>query len=269
MINFNVIPNPESNIWIVFIHGAGGSIRTWKHQVEALQRHAKLLLLDLRDHGASEIINPSPIQYDFELISNDIKEVIDHLEIAKAHFITLSLGSILIQDLSMRYPTYIGKVVMAGGVFNANIILKCFIQAAKTLNKILPYALMYRLCSYILMPHKRNQISRKIYQREAQKLTGEAYMRWVSLSKYFIKLLKRFFKAKSSFENLIIMGGQDYVFLSGARKYASNQPKSTFIVIPAVGHICNIDGRNVFNDHVIQFLFYNESVVNSARNKRI
>ena len=65
------------------------------------------------------------------------------------------------------------------------------------------------------------------------------------------------------------MGGKDYVFLSGARKYARNQPKSTFIVIPAVGHICNIDGRNVFNDHVIQFLFHNESVVNSARNKRI
>jgi pimeloyl-ACP methyl ester carboxylesterase len=262
MINFNVIPNPESNIWIVFIHGAGGSIRTWKYQVEALQHHAKLLMLDLRDHGASETINPSPIQYDFE-------EVMDHLEIEKAHFITLSLGSVLIQDLSMRYPTYIGKVVMAGGVFNANIILKFFIQAAKTLNKILPYPMMYRLCSYILMPRKRNQISRKIYQREAQKLSREAYMRWVSLSKYFIKLLKHFFKVKSSFENLIIMGGQDYVFLSGARKYASNQPKSTLIVIPAVGHICNIDGRNVFNEHVIQFFFDNESVVNSIRNKRI
>ncbi len=84
-------------------------------------------------------------------------------------------------------------------------------------------------------------------------------MRWVSLSKYFIKLLKRFFKTKSSFENLIIMGGQDYVFLSGARKYARNQAKSTFIVIPAVGHICNIDGRNVFNNHVIQFFFDNQS----------
>ena len=257
MINFNVIPNPESNIWIVFIHGAGGSIRTWKRQVEALQQHAKLLLLDLRDHGASEPINPSPSQYDFELISNDIKEVMDHLEIAKAHFITLSLGSVLIQDLSMRYPTYIGKVVMAGGVFNANIILKCFIQAAKTLNRILPYAMMYRLCSYILMPRKTNQTSRKIYQREAQKLTRAAYMRWVSLSKYFIKLLKRFSKTKSSFQNLIIMGAQDYVFLSGARKYSENQPKSTFVVIPAVGHICNIDGGNVFNNHVIEFLFQN------------
>ena len=82
-------------------------------------------------------------------------------------------------------------------------------------------------------------------------------MRWVSLSKYFVKLLKRFFQTKSSFENLIIMGGQDYVFLSGARKYASNQSKSTFIVIPAVGHICNIDSVNVFNNHVIQFLFDN------------
>ena len=98
MINFNVISNPKSNIWIVFIHGAGGSIRTWNRQVGALQQHAKLLLLDLRDHGASEPVNHSPDQYDFALISSDIKEVMDHLEISKAHFITLSLGTVLIQD---------------------------------------------------------------------------------------------------------------------------------------------------------------------------
>ena len=255
MINFNIIPNPASDVWIVFIHGAGGSIRTWKRQVDALHPYAKLLLLDLRDHGASVPIDPSPRQYDFELISNDIKEVLDHLKIVEAHFITLSLGTVLIQDLSMRYPTYIGKVVMAGGVFNANIVLKCFIQVAKALNSFLPYALMYRLCSYILMPRKKNQISRKIYQREAQKLTRDAYMRWVYLSKYFVKLLKRFFKTKSSFDSLIIMGGQDYVFLNGARKYSRNQPKTTFIIIPAVGHICNIEGANVFNSHVIDFLF--------------
>jgi pimeloyl-ACP methyl ester carboxylesterase len=258
MINFNVISNPKSNIWIVFIHGAGGSIRTWNRQVGALQQHAKLLLLDLRDHGASEPVNPSPDQYDFALISSDIKEVMDHLEISKAHFITLSLGTVLIQDFSMRYPSYIGKVVMAGGVFKANFILKCFIHTAKTLNNILPFATMYRLCSYILMPRKRNQTSRKIYQREAQKLTRASYMRWVSLSKYFIKSLKLFSKTKSSFENLIIMGGQDYVFLSGARKYSKNQPKSTFIIIPTVGHICNIEGRNAFNNHVIEFLFQNQ-----------
>ena len=255
MINFNIIPNPASDIWVVFIHGAGGSIRTWKRQSDALHPYAKLLLIDLRDHGASLSIDPSPRQYDFELISNDIKEVLDHLKITKAHFITLSLGTVLIQDLSLRYPNYIGKLVMAGGIFNGNIMLKCFIQLAKTLNRLLPYVLMYRLCSFILMPQKKNRTSRMIYQREAKKLTKEAYIRWVSLSKYFIKLLNLFFKTKSSFESLIVMGGQDYVFLNGARKYSKNQPKTTFIIIPAVGHICNIEGASVFNSHVIDFLF--------------
>lgn len=255
MINFNIIPNPVSDIWIVFIHGAGGSIRTWKRQVDALHPYAKLLLLDLRDHGASAQIDPLPKQYDFELISNDIKEVLDYLKIKNAHFITLSLGTVLIQDLSMRYPTYIGKLVMVGGIFNGNIILKCWIQVAKTLNRFLPYVTMYRLFSFILMPHKKNQTSRKIYQREAKKLTKEAYVRWVSLSKYFVKLLHLFFKTKSSFESLIVMGEQDYMFLNGARKYSKNQPKTKLIVIPAVGHICNIEGASVFNSHVIDFLF--------------
>ena len=44
--------------WLVFVHGAGGSIRTWKYQIEAFRPHYRLLLIDLRDHGFSKDILP-------------------------------------------------------------------------------------------------------------------------------------------------------------------------------------------------------------------
>ena len=49
--------------WLVFVHGAGGSIRTWKYQIEAFQPHYRLLLIDLRDHGFSKDILPDRAIY--------------------------------------------------------------------------------------------------------------------------------------------------------------------------------------------------------------
>ena len=45
--------------WLVFIHGAGGSIATWNRQIDSLAPHFNLLLVDLRDHGQSKEIVPA------------------------------------------------------------------------------------------------------------------------------------------------------------------------------------------------------------------
>ena len=63
--------------WLVFIHGAGGSIRTWKFQIEAFAPHYRLLLIDLRDHGFSKDILPEYEAYDFDIVAEDILAVVD------------------------------------------------------------------------------------------------------------------------------------------------------------------------------------------------
>jgi pimeloyl-ACP methyl ester carboxylesterase len=77
----------EGNPWLVFIHGAGGSVRTWKFQVAAFSPYFRLLFLDLRDHGYSKNIQPAYDSYDFQIIADDILKVIDHLEIEKEKYI--------------------------------------------------------------------------------------------------------------------------------------------------------------------------------------
>ena len=69
----------EGAPWLVFVHGAGGSIRTWKFQLEYFSKNFRLLLLDLRDHGFSKNIQPEYKAYDFDIVACDIIKVIDHL----------------------------------------------------------------------------------------------------------------------------------------------------------------------------------------------
>lgn len=259
MLYFETVNLSPHKDWIVFIHGAGGSIKTWGYQIPALQKRYNLLLIDLRDHGSSKNIEPDHENYRFSIITADIKEVLDHLNIQKAHFVTLSFGSVLMQDFSMRYGHVVDKIVIAGGIFKGNYAIKTFVSLAKVFNLFLSYPKMYSLFSYLLMPKKRNQKARRIYQRQAQKLTQREYMKWVGLYGEFFRLLKQFYYQVLQNPTLVVMGGEDFIFLQGAKTFVKRQPHASMQTLHKVGHICNIENPDDFNKLVIDFFGVSES----------
>ncbi len=243
-----------SKEWIVFIHGAGGSIQTWKRQESAFKNDYNLLLIDLRDHGLSKNIQPAYKKYNFQIITNDIKQVLDHLKIEKAHFVTLSFGSVLLQDFASRYPKMISKIVFVGGIFNGGTLIRGFVYLAKAFNFFLSYPIMYRIFSYLLMPRKRNQLARRLYQKQAEKITHIEYMKWLGLYREFFRLLSNFSKQKLTFPSLIVMGSMDFMFLKNAHTFSENQIMSSIREIPGAGHIANIESPEVFNKISYEFL---------------
>ena len=259
MLHFETLNHSHSKDWVVFIHGAGGSINTWNYQVPELKKYYNLLLIDLRDHGKSKEIRPGYDTYRFSIITSDIKEVLDHLNIKKAHFVTLSFGSVLIQDFSMRHGYLVNKIVIAGGIFKGNRSIKTFVALARVFNLFLSYQKMYSLFSYLLMPKRRNQKARRIYQRQAKKLTQQEYMKWVGLYGEFFRLLKQFYHQVLQSQTLVVMGGEDFIFLKGARTFVEKQPHVRMKTLKAVGHICNIESPDDFNRLVKDFFGASES----------
>ncbi|MEM6735776.1 MAG: alpha/beta hydrolase [Bacteroidota bacterium] len=254
LLNHEVYLVDTNAKWIVFLHGAGGSIATWNKQIEAFKPFFNLLLIDLRDHGDSKDIQPEYKEYSFQMVSEDIKKVMKEVEISKAHFVTLSFGSILIQDFTMRYPEALDKIVVVGGVFSGTPFIRAFVFAARFFNLFLSYRTMYRIFSYVLMPYKRNQKARTVYQQYAARLTQKEYLKWIGLYYEFFNLLKTYHERNSDHDMLIIMGEDDYVFLDGAKKLAENQPNTELHILPKVGHIANIEAPKAFNALAVNFL---------------
>jgi pimeloyl-ACP methyl ester carboxylesterase len=254
LLHHQIYHQSEAHPWVVFLHGAGGSMETWKYQQQAFQPHFNLLLLDLRDHGQSKEIQPVYERYTFDMISEDIMAVMRKAGIQKAFFMTLSFGSVLLQDLSIRYPGLIKKAVIAGGIFKGNFMIKAYVHLARIFNLFLSYPQMYRLFSYLLMPKENHQLSRRVYQRQARKLSSQAYLKWIGLYAQFFKLLNRFCHHPLNFETLVVMGADDYVFLKAARVFVSQQPHAQLQVMPDAGHICSIDQPEIFNRFALQFL---------------
>jgi len=254
MLYYELLTSDPAKRWVVFLHGAGGSTRTWSFQVDAFKDHFNILLIDLRDHGQSKNIQPAFESYRFPIISRDIKKVLDQVGITKAHFVTLSFGSVVIQDLYMRYPGLIDRLIFAGGIFKGNVLIRSFVHLARIMNIFLSYSTMYSLFSYLLMPRKRNQKARRIYQMQAARLTQKEYMKWVGLYSEFFRLLNLFYHQQLNVRTLIVMGQEDYVFLKAAKSFSRRQKTVQLEIIELAGHVVNIDRAEEFNDVAITFL---------------
>jgi pimeloyl-ACP methyl ester carboxylesterase len=240
--------------WMVFIHGAGGNQSTWSQQVRVFRKSYNLLLIDLRDHGKSQSILPEANRYTFDLIADDVIYLLEEIGVQQAVFVSLSMGSLILQKLSMKRPDLIRAAIMAGGVFHVSSGMMLVIHLVNLLHWIIPYPWMYKMFSWVVMPRKHHQAARRIYIEQSKLLSQKAYLRWVSLYKEFKSMLKESFFYPVKYPTLVAMGGEDYVFLRAAKRYASKQPMVNLEVFPGCGHICNIEQASTFNTSVSQFL---------------
>jgi len=238
----------------VFLHGAGGSIQTWKKEEASLALSYNLLLIDLRDHGDSKDISPSFKRYSFDIIVNDLIDVFEKLDIQQADFVTLSFGSVLLQALHQRHPHFVNRMILIGGIFNGNWQIKAFVHFARFLNLFLAYKTMYRVFSYLLMPKENHQVARRVYQQQARKLTQAEYLKWLGLYSEFFLLLSRFQKQSISQRILIIMGDEDFLFLPAAKRFSAQRPNAELQIVSKAGHICNIEKPGEVNRIILGFL---------------
>lgn len=117
MLNYTLYLNNNTDQWVTFVHGAGGSSSIWFKQIRDFKANYNILLLDLRGHGKSktsfEFFNK---RYTFPFLANDIIEVLDFLKITKSHFVGISLGTILIRQLAEMQPNRVQTMVLGGAI---------------------------------------------------------------------------------------------------------------------------------------------------------
>jgi len=243
----------EKSPWMVFVHGAGGSIRTWQKQINFFKGKFNLLLVDLRDHGNSKNLeNETP--FDFEGIALDVIKVMDSLSIHRAHFLGVSMGSIIIRQIERNDPHRVLSVILAGGIFKMSTKINTLAYLARTLTRILPFQTLYQLFALVLLPRENHTASRKLFIREAKKLRKNEARKWLRLVKKLNSTLQRMFAEKINAPCLVVMGAQDHVFLEPAKEYVDKYGEVVLQVIDKCGHVCNIERAHEFNEYCHEFI---------------
>ena len=258
MLNYYSYPHKTSKEWVTFVHGAGGSSSIWFKQVRDFTKHFNILILDLRGHGNSKqtLKNTFNTKYTFDSITNDIVEVVNHLEIQKSHFIGISLGTILIRNLAEKKPHLVQSMIMGGAIIKLNFRSQILMKVGNLFKSVVPYMILYKLFAFIIMPKKNHEKSRLLFVNEAKKLYQKEFLRWFKLTSEINPLLS-FFRTKDiKIPTFYIMGSEDHLFLPSIKNIISKHITSTLFIIDNCGHVVNVEQPEAFNNETIRFINY-------------
>lgn len=237
------------------MHGAGGSSAIWYKQVKEFNKHFNVLLVDLRGHGNSATNIEQKNNYTFNLIAQDIIEVLDKLAIPKTHLIGISLGTIIIRQIAQTNIKRVSSLIMAGAIMQLNFRSQILMQLGVMLKAVIPYLLLYKFFAYIIMPRNNHKIARQLFVNEAKKLNQQEFIRWFKLAAEVNSLLQEFRDTEAPVPTLYLMGNQDAMFLPSIKELVKSHHKfSSLIVVNNCGHVVNIDRPDIFNKECITFL---------------
>lgn len=256
MLYFKDYQQGNNREWVVFVHGAGGSSSIWYRQLRLFRKHFNVLLVDLRGHGRSKDLLEGYVKhnYTFRDVTADLLEVITHLGIEKAHYIGVSMGSIIIRTLGEIAPQYMKSMILCGAVTRLNLRSRLLVLLGHTFKRFVPYMWLYRLFAFIIMPSPQDAPSRNLFIEEAKKLYKKEFLRWFRLTHEVNPLLKYFKEKEIAVPTLYIMGERDYMFLPPVKKIVKEHTYAILKVIEDCGHVCNIEKPDVFNSLAIGFI---------------
>ena len=257
MLKYQAIDNQKEE-WVVFIHGMGGSTKTWARQIEAFSKSYNLLLLDLPGHGehSNKIIH----KVNSEELNQGIIEAMNHLNISSAHFVALSLGTIVTANFAIHHPEYVKSIILGAASLKVSGIYKLAVIAANKFKKLLPYKFLYKFFAWFMLPRRNHKKSRHIFLREVIKLNKKTMYAWIEYLQVIRKsehILTRLDNLKKNI--LIISGDEDHCFLGGVKKIVSRKKSLKLNIINKCGHICSIEKWYDFNNMALNFLKFSKA----------
>lgn len=252
MLKYEAIDNNKDE-WVVFIHGIGGSTRTWQKQIESFSEKFNLLLLDLPGHGdnASNVIK----KVDIDKLYKGIKDTLDYLKIKAAHFVGLSLGTLVIAEFVTIYPEYVKDIILGGAILEVSGIYRECIRIANIMKNCVPYKFLYNFFTWFMMPRENHKKSRMIFLREVVKLDKNTMLAWIEYLQHSLKTEETIKRMNELGKNiLLISGNEDHCFLGGTKKFLNKARNAKMIILEKCGHVCSIEKYKEFNEYAIGFI---------------
>jgi pimeloyl-ACP methyl ester carboxylesterase len=94
---------------VIFIHGFGAKKEIWKPQIREISRKYQSITFDLRGTGESD--RPD-MPYTMKMLAEDIRGLMDAINVKKAHIIGRSFGGMIAQHFALMYPEKVDKLIL-------------------------------------------------------------------------------------------------------------------------------------------------------------
>src|SRR3954467_5260593 len=228
---------------LILTHGYSSTSRMWQGQVEALSRHHRLILWDMRGHGRSDYPD-DPDAYSEAQTIGDIAALLDAVGAQRAIVGGLSLGGYMSLAFYRAHPERVRALLIidTGPGFKKD-------EAREAWNKrALENADRFdREGLAVLKSLSAERAS--VVHRDASGLARAARGMLTQRDAGVIETLPHI-----KVPALVVVGADDTPFLAASDYMAAKIPGAQKAVIPAAGHAVNIDQPQAFIEAVLPFL---------------
>ena len=247
---------------LVFVHEFAGDVRSWHLQVRFFARRYRCIPFNARGYPPSDV--PDAVEaYSQQRAVDDIKGVLDHLGIAKAHICGLSMGGYATLIFGLQYPERALSLTVAGcGYGSVAADRQAFRQDAELVARRFEDEGMAAVAELYSRGPTRVQFMDKDAmgwkefhdQLASGSAKGHAFtLRGVQMTRPSV------FDLSASMERLevptlIMTGDEDEPCLEPAIFMKRKIGTAGLVVIPRAGHTINLEDPDAFNRALLDFL---------------
>jgi pimeloyl-ACP methyl ester carboxylesterase len=228
---------------LILTHGYSSTSAMWEGQIEALSKHHKLVLWDMRGHGKSDY-PADPNAYSEALTIGDIAALLDQIGTRRAIVGGLSLGGYMSLAFYRTHPERVAAllIVDTGPGFKKDEARAAWNKRAHETAERFERDGLSVLKS---LSRERSSVTHRDATGLALAARGMLTQRDASVMEVLPEI---------AVPSLIVVGADDTPFLAASDYMAAKIPGAKKVVIPSAGHAVNIDQPQAFIDAVLPFL---------------
>lgn len=246
------LSGPEDAPVVAMAHSLASSSVMWAPQLPALEQYFRVLRVDMRGHGESEA---PAMAYRLDMLGDDLLGVLDALGVERCHFVGLSIGGMIGQNLALRAPERLDRLVIC------DTSAKFLPEAAPMIDQriaavqaegmvVLADSTIERWFtpSYLAgNPAAVETIRQQIIDTPIEGFVGCCH---ALLDLDYLDRL-----GEISLPTLVLVGEDDPATdVPMAREIQSRIAGAQLAILPSASHLSNVEQAAAFNDAVVGFL---------------
>ena len=229
---------------VVLSHGNGGNHAGWYQQVVSLAKQYRVVTWDQRGYGRSTNVNkqagPGPAV-------EDLKALLDHLNITSAHLVGQSMGGWAVMGFALKYPARVRSLVLADTI--AGVLIPEFAQWRESPRGPSPDQLPITRHPGLADALGLRDPAKAFLYKQLGGTPPAGMSEKLRTTSYALDDVRRI-----SLPVLVIQGSEDQTFPPGAiSSVAAAIRGSQLAVLPGAGHSPYFETPDAWNDLVLKF----------------
>ncbi|WP_158290500.1 alpha/beta fold hydrolase [Halobacillus salinus] len=253
MLEYRVFGEDPAKENVVLLHGIGGSASIFFPQIKAYKEQFNVIVVHLRGHKNSPSVEEVE-DFSFRRAAKDVIDVLDEVGVYKAHFVGISLGSVLTHQIMSMAPERVEKAVLGGAITKMSLSSKFFFLIGKWIKNFTPHIWLYALFAMILMPRQNHKESRNAFIKEASRMKRKEFLGWYGIAHNVKVTFAKVPSVANSIPKLYIMGEGDHMFKRDVIRDTTGLANAQLHIVPHAGHVVNLDDSDTFNQVSMAFM---------------